>query len=176
MGGPKSTEFLAAPTRLKSLIGPEGAAGVTSETFAAAEKTLSDMAPAYLEIANRDVDRLRDACARLTLAPADSAARGEVNRLFYDLSGQAGSFGLPRLSRVGKLGCQFLESARASEALRRDQIEVLRLHADAARLLLAAVGRDGDGAELQSIVDGLEQVAARPQGPVDSGDAADPPP
>jgi HPt (histidine-containing phosphotransfer) domain-containing protein len=80
----------------------------------------------YREIQARFVARtgewlveIRDAVDVLERSPADAEALARLTILFHRIAGSAGTYGLPRVSRLadeGELSCHTLETAGAEPA------------------------------------------------------------
>ncbi len=154
-------QLIQPPNTLREKVGPPGTGGVDADVLARAEKVIEDMADNYLVWVKDDIANLQAACDDLAAAEPGSDPKPHLERLFsiaHDMKGQGGSFGYPLITRVGNTLCRLVENLETPSD--RD-IEAIRLHVDAMRLIIANRMTDDGGPEGHRLIRGLELVLAK---------------
>lgn len=164
MGGKKAgSRFIAAPTTLRSKVKVGGPGAVDAEALARAEQIIADMADDYLEWVEDDLLNIAEALDNLKAA-GKKDRREHIERIFqisHDIKGQGGSFGYGMMTRIGDQLCAFTETLESAAAA---EIEVLELHVDAMKLIIAN-RMSGEGGQVakklfQNLKKVTEKVAA----------------
>ncbi len=156
--GPPKVKLIEPPHPLREKVGPPGKGGVTAEMLARAEQVVAEMAETFHDWAKEDVASIQKACDGLEAAPSAAAAADHLERVFgvaHDLKGQGGSFGYPLITQVGNALCRLVETL---EAPGPREIEAIRLHVDAIRLIIANRMTGDGGPEGERLVRGLDLV------------------
>lgn len=151
-------ELITPPETLKQKVtySPDG---VDQETLDRAEQVVASLQDDYLVWVQEDLAHLQDFYAK---AVEDEATRMEamaqIFRVAHDIKGQGGSFNYHLMTAVGNQLCRFIE---AKPQFDDADLEVVRLHIDALRLILAE-RMDGDGgARGGELVKGLQAVVQK---------------
>lgn len=155
----KEPVIIEVPNRLKAKVsyGPDG---VDAERLERTEAMILDLRSEYELWVLDDLRRLQ-AALDTALAAAGEARAKAVRTVFeisHDMKGQGGSFNYGMITQVGGHLCNFVESRPDFE----DQdMEVIRLHVEAMRLVIAQkMGGDG-GRPGQALLKGLQAVIAK---------------
>ena len=154
----KDVEIIRPPDSLKSKV-TVTADGIDEEMLQRAEQVIADLKDNYLDWVQEDLIRIQDAYAK---AVEDPTGRKEhlkaVFEAAHEIKGQGGSFDYPLMTVVGNQLCRFLE--HMEEPAEAD-MEVVKLHIDAMRLIIAKrVSGDG-GAVGDNLIKGLDAVLAK---------------
>lgn len=155
MAEPKDHEVINPPNRLSSKVGVGGPGAVTPETLEKAEKVIVDMTGNYLEWVERDLADLDEAYAALKAQPGVRDNLDRIFRLSHDIKGQGGSFGFMLMTAIGNELCRFIESC---EEVGPGQLDVVRLHIDAMKVVIGDRLRDDGGDRGEALLVGLQQV------------------
>lgn len=149
-------EVINPPHKLASKVGTGGPGAVTPEVLEQAEQVIVGMTDNYLEWVERDLDALDTAFGALEAEP-DRAVE-HVRTIFgisHDIKGQGGSFGYLLMTAIGNELCRFIE---ARETVGPGDVEVIRLHIDAMKVVIADRLRGDGGDRGESLLIGLQQV------------------
>jgi len=149
-------QFIRPPDDLARKA-PMTAGGVDPETIAKAEAMIASLQTDYLNWAEEDAAKLLHAYETLVSGSADQdAAKADLFRLAHDMKGQGGSFGFDLITIVGDQLCRFLESIEAPPS--RAEAEVVKVHVEAIRLILAQRMKGDGGREGAMLLDGLQRT------------------
>ena len=151
----KDHEVINPPNRLSAKVGIGGPGAVTPETLEKAEKVIVGMTGNYLEWVERDLVDLDEAYAALKADPGDRANLDRIFRLSHDIKGQGGSFGYLLMTAIGNELCRFIE---ACEEVGPGQVDVVRLHIDAMKVVIGERLREDGGDRGEALLIGLQQV------------------
>jgi len=141
--GDPRPEFISPPDTLRDKA-PMTADGVNPQTLAEAEKIIAGMQSNYLEWVEDDLARLQALVAEMDAA-APEGRKAVLDRIFevaHDVKGQGGSFDYPLMTAIGNQLCRFIERLEGTPT--DVQLQVVRLHVDALRLVIAE-RMSGDG-------------------------------
>ncbi|HIJ62412.1 MAG TPA: phosphorelay protein [Rhodospirillaceae bacterium] len=155
----KEPVIIEVPNRLKAKVsyGPDG---VDAQRLEQAEAMISALAPEYLSWVIDDLKRLQSALD-VALATAEDARPAAVRAIFeisHDMKGQGGSFNYGMITQVGALLCNFIEARASFDA---QEMEVIRLHVEAMRLVIGQKMEGDGGRPGQSLLKGLQAVIAK---------------
>lgn len=157
-------EFIQPPSTLKDKVQvTEG--GVDLDALEKAEALIAGLQDSYLEWVEGDLEKLQ---SFYTEAEAASGAdrRARLNDIFsvaHDVKGQGGSFNYHLMTAIGNKLCRFIE--KLPEEITRGHMEVVKVHIDALRLVIAQ-RMDGEGGRHgDNLMRGLEAVVAKVSGP-----------
>lgn len=155
----KEPVIIEVPNRLKATVsyGPDG---VDAQRLEKAEAMIAELVPDYLVWVLEDLRRLQAAYDG-AMAVSDDARTAKVRTVFeicHDMKGQGGSFNYGMITQVGAQLCNFIESRSFFE----DQdMEVIRLHFDALRMVIAHKMEGDGGRPGQALLKGLQAVIAK---------------
>lgn len=157
----KDAEFIQPPNSLKSKVGP-GSAGIDMKVLEQAEQVIANLQDNYLEWVVEDLKALQAAYVDLSdTAPGQhQAALEEVFRIGHDIKGQGGSFGYELMTAVGNSLCRFIEDL-GEDAPSRPEIEVIKVHIDTLRYVIAERVEGDGGDQGQRLLKGLDAVKAK---------------
>ena len=161
MSGKKAgSRFIEAPTALRSKVKVGGPGAVDAEALARAEQIIADMADDYLEWVEEDLINIDEALDNLKAAKKKDR-REHIKRIFqisHDIKGQGGSFGYDMMSRIGDQLCAFVESLESAGAA---EVEVIELHIDAMKLIIANRMSGEGGEEAKKLFEDLKRVTEK---------------
>ncbi len=139
---------------------PSDTDDIDPELLAKAEALVAGLQPQYLTWVQEDLDRLQVALdgARAAEAAGRAEAMQPVFAIAHDIKGQGGSFGYPLITEIGGQLCGLLDG-RLDFA--EEVLEVVGLHVEAMRLVVAE-RMEGDGGKAgQRLKRGLQAVIAK---------------
>ncbi len=159
MNDDNDLQIINPPNTLRSKVGTGGPGAVDLKTLERAEAVIAEMADDYLKWAEDDLVKLEEAFASLAAGSGDAKANiDRVYHICHDMKGQGGSFGYTLMTAIGTLLCRYLEKL---EAAGPEDHEVVRLHLDAMKLVIAQ-RMTGDGGQAgDALLVGLQQVAEK---------------
>lgn len=161
MGRKKAAvRFIDAPTALQAKVKVGGPGAVDAAALARAEQIIADMSGDYLEWAEEDLLAMEEVLEKLKAAKKKER-REHIERIFqlaHDIKGQGGSFGYRMMTRIGDQLCTFVENLESAGAA---EIEVIELHFDAMKLIIAKRLAGDGGAEANKLFDDLKKVTAK---------------
>lgn len=151
-------EVVTPPTTVRGKVS-FGADGVDVDMLEKAEAVIASMQGNYLEWVQDDLKKIQGFYEQ---AVADEAGRQthleHVFEAAHDIKGQGGSFDYPLMTVIGTLLCRYLERLGATGTA---DLNVVKLHIDAMRLVIGSRMR-GDGGRMGSnIIQGLDAVLAK---------------
>lgn len=150
-------EIINPPNTLKGKVS-YSPNGVDLDMLEKAEQIIASLQGNYLEWVVEDLNRLQAAYER-ALADGDrTEAMKEIFHIAHDVKGQGGSFGYHLMTAIGNQLCRFVE---AREECGAAELDVIKLHIDAMRLVIAErlEGTGGTGGE--RMLAGLQAVIAK---------------
>jgi chemotaxis protein histidine kinase CheA len=153
--GPK---VIVPPNTLRKKVGPMGPGGVDTEMLARAEEIVAGLSDTYIEWVQEDLATLDEAFRALREDGADAGARERMFRTAHDVKGQGGSFGYDLVTVIGNSLCRFLEQR---ERLSPAEVDVVRVHLDSLKLVVANRIEGDGGKEGDKLLKGLDLVVAK---------------
>ena len=166
----KEVEYITPPNDLRK---KQKMAGVSmtldSGWVDAAERSIGAAKFDYMEAANEDLAKLQAASETAVKDPANRVEHIQaLYALVQSVKGQGTSFGFPLMSAVGNQLARFIEET--GDNLTDAQLEVVKVHVEALRLIMMQK-MEGEGGPIgQKIVAGLGMVIKKVMGT--SGEAA----
>jgi hypothetical protein len=160
----KEIQFIHPPNNLRQKQKMAGVTGtVDAGWMEAAERSMLTAKFDYLTAAQEDLTRLQ---AAYDAALKDPANRAEHVRALYAevqaVKGQGSSFGYPLMSAVGSQLARFIEDC--GDTLTNAQMDVVKVHVEALRLIIQQK-MEGEGGPIgQKIVAGLGAVIKKVAG------------
>ncbi len=157
-------KFITPPNNLRQKQKLAGVTGtIDANWMDAAERSMLTAKFDYLVAVQEDLVRLS---AAYDIAVKDSANRPEHVRALYTevqgVKGQGASFGYPLVSTVGAQLARFIEDA--GDDLTNAQLDVVKVHVEAIRLIVTQK-MEGDGGPIgQKVVAGLGAVIKKVAG------------
>lgn len=155
----KDHEVIQPPDTLKGKVS-FSADGVDLEMLEKAEQIVAGLQGSYLEWVQEDLKKLQALYDEAKAADtADRAALFKaIFNVAHDVKGQGGSFGYHLMTAVGNQLCRFLEAApQAGEG----ELQVVALHIDAMRLIIAQRMEGEGGRQGEAMLRGLQAVVAK---------------
>ena len=154
-------QVINPPPTLNAKVSIGGPGAVNKAALARAEAVIADLGDEYLEWAQEDIKQIQAAIDSIDLN-GDEAQRKEIlDRIFaisHDIKGQGGSFGYDLMTILGNDLCRFSESI---ETLKRSDVEVIRLHVDTMKRVIADDIRGNGGKEGEMVLSGLAAVVEK---------------
>ena len=142
------------PVKAKAKVG--GAYAVDATTLQKAEEAIVAMTPQYLDWVKQDLVDIE--AAYNDLINSDKKAKEICQRIFqisHDMKGQGGTFGFDLITTIADQLCQIIENV---EDLNEDELEAIRIHIEAMKLVINMKMRGTGGNEGSTVLSGLEQV------------------
>lgn len=157
-GSGKGYEVIDPPDTLKDKV-TYSSTGVDLSMLEKAEQVIASLQGSYLEWVQEDLVKLQALYERAVAEPDErKTILKEVFRVAHDIKGQGGSFGYDLMTTVGNHLCRFVEAQdEAGDA----DMEVIKLHLDAMRLIIGQRLEGSGGAQGERIVGGLQAVIAK---------------
>ena len=136
-----------------------GPNAVDPAALARAEQAIADLGGEYLDWVQEDLKKLEDGFN--ALKASDGVGQeliGVIFRVAHEIKGQGGSFGYDLMTLIGNQLCHFVEElAEAGPS----EVEVIGLHLDALKLVMAKQMRGDGGRAGQALLQGLEKVVSK---------------
>lgn len=157
-------EFIEPPSHLKDKVKiTEG--GVDLDALEKAEALIAGLQDSYLEWVEGDLEKLQTFYGEAMAAEgADRRARlNDVFSVAHDVKGQGGSFDYHLMTAIGNKLCRFIEKLPAE--ITRGHMEVVKVHIDALRLVIAQRMAGEGGRAGENLMRGLDAVIAKVSGP-----------
>ena len=167
----KEVEYITPPNDLRK---KQKLAGVSmtldSGWVDAAERSIGAAKFDYMEAANEDLAKLQQAYETVVKDPANRVVHVQaLYGLVQSIKGQGSSFGFPLMSAVGNQLARFIEET--GDNLTDPQLEVVKVHVEALRLIMMQK-MEGEGGPIgQKIVAGLGVVIKKVMGTSDAAPA-----
>ncbi len=160
MSGDNKPQVITPPNTLKSKVKIGGPGAVDPEVLERAESVIANLADNYLEWVQEDFEKITEAFEELKKQGDDSAEVLErIFQVAHDMKGQGGSFGYHLITIVGDKLCRFIEGME--DDLGITDVEVIGLHIDAMRVIIAQ-RIEGDGGPVgEKLLKGLDMVTAK---------------
>lgn len=128
-------EIIPVPNKLKNKVsyGPDG---IDDAVIEKAEAVIASLQGEYLQWVKEDFIRIQAAYDKAKALAVDQRlpAVKDVFIVSLDMKGQGGSFDFPLITEIGTQLCRFIERTQIYE---HAEMEVLRLHIEAMRLVIA---------------------------------------
>jgi len=155
-----AVEFIYPPNNLKQKQRLAGVSGTLDPIWLEkAEQSIAAVKGDYLTGVNEDLAKLSKAYDAAYAAGAERNKRiEELYAVVQGIKGQGGSFGYPLITGIGSQLCHFIEqSAFAKEdgSLTDAQMEVVKLHTEAMRLVILQKMEGEGGAAGPKLMAGL---------------------
>lgn len=150
-------QLIKPPGTLQSKVTVGGPGAVDPSTLARAEAVIADLADDYLEWVQEDLARIDEAYAALKASP-NKETLDKVFQIAHDMKGQGGSFGFDLMTAVGNQLCRLSE--RVGKIGPRE-VEMVRVHIDAMKVIIASKMKGDGGAAGGAILDGLAAMVAK---------------
>lgn len=151
-------EIITPPNTLKGKV-TVGSSGVDLEMLEKAEQIIASLQGNYLEWVVEDLNKLQ---AHYDRAVADQAGRmqavADIFHVAHDIKGQGGSFGYHLMTTIGNQLCRFTETLTDCGPA---ELEVIKLHIDAMRLIISERMEGTGGTVGERMVAGLQAVVAK---------------
>lgn len=152
-------EIIEPPNTLKSKVKVGGPKAVSPEVLARAEAVITSLADEYLQWVEKDLVKIQTAWEALKASPDGSKPYlTGVYQVSHDIKGQGGSFGYQLMTIIGDRLCRFIEPM---EKAGPREIEIIRLHIDAMRVVIAQKIEGEGGAIGTQLLKGLELVISK---------------
>lgn len=154
-------KILRPPTSLKDKVGIGGPDSVDAVTLQRAEQAISNMTDNYLEWVDSDLSKLSDAVDQLFVD--DGLDRNQkletVFFIAHDMKGQGGSFNYRLITIIGDALCRTIE--KMNGVLIAIENEVIKVHFEAMKLVIAKRMSGDGGKEGEALVSGLQSVSEK---------------
>lgn len=142
-----------------------GPGGVDVAALERADAEVAGLKRNYLDWVVEDFDKLQKIYDRAAATPPVERAP-VVHDLFYvahDMKGQGGSFNYHLVTQIGNLLCRFIEAneMKAGVVFEANEMEIIKLHVDAIRLVITQRWEGDGGREGKNLVAGLQAVVAK---------------
>lgn len=162
MADDNKPELITPPNTLKNKVGTGGPGAVDLDALERAEAVIASLTDNYLEWVQDDLKKLDDAYRILkTERDNDKENIDRVFQIAHDIKGQGGSFGYDLMTVIGNSLCRFTED---KETMNDAEINVVQLHIDTMKLVIANNMKDDGGTEGAKLLKGIELVVAKVKG------------
>jgi hypothetical protein len=150
-------QFIQPPSTLKAKVGPPVAGGIDMAALERAEQVIANLAGNYLEWVQEDLKKLQKAFDTLAATPAGQRKQAlkALFQIAHDIKGQGGSFGYHLMTTIGHYLCRYIEKLEDAGA---KEVDVIRLHVDAMKIVIAKRLEGEGGREGMQLVKGIELV------------------
>ena len=155
----KKAKITTPPNPVKEKTKVGGAFAVDATTLEKAEEAISAMAPQYLEWVKQDLISI-DA-AYNDLINSDEKIQENCQRIFlisHDMKGQGGTFGFDLITSIGDQLCRMIDKIVLID---ENEIEAIRVHIDAMKLVINNKISGNGGSEGEEILTGLKKVSEK---------------
>ena len=149
------------PPTLNAKVSIGGPGAVDKAVLARAEAVIADLSGDYLEWAKEDLKQIQAAIDSIDMNGDEEERKKIVDRIFaisHDIKGQGGSFGYDLMTIIGNDLCRFSETI---ETLKRSDVEVIRLHVDTMKRVIADDIQGDGGEEGEMVLSGLAAVVEK---------------
>lgn len=160
----KEVQYIIAPNDLRKKQKMAGVNMNLDPTWVeVAERSITAAKFDYLEAAHEDMAKLAQAYDKAMKDPANRVAHmTELYAIVQSIKGQGTSFGYPLMTAVGSQLARFIEDC--GENLTDAQMEAVKVHQEALRLVMQQK-MEGDGGPIgQKLVAGLAMVIKKIKG------------
>jgi len=152
----QKVEIINPPNAVKAKVRVGGPGAVDTAALEKAEQAIAAMGDQYLDWVQDDLEKI-DAAYK-DLAASGGGDPDTLERVFqvaHDMKGQGGSFGFDLVTAIGNQLCRMIEKL---DTVGPAEIDAIRVHIDAMKLVIAQKMR-GDGGKVgDQILIGLEKV------------------
>lgn len=151
-------EIINPPNTLKGKVSfsPNG---VDLDMLEKAEQIIASLQGNYLEWVVEDMNKLQAHYDRAGANPDERMqAVADIFHVAHDVKGQGGSFGYHLMTAIGNQLCRFVENLQECGPA---ELDVIKLHIDAMRLIIAERMEGTGGAVGERMVAGLQAVIAK---------------
>lgn len=146
-------QIINPPNTLQGKVSKGGAGAVDLAALERAEQVIANLSDDYLLWAQDDLKRLEETLRALKENPGGGKDKiHEIFQISHDMKGQGGSFNYPLMTAVGDRLCRLVEKW---EKVGKREIEMIALHVDAMKLIIAQHMEGDGGAEGQKMLNGL---------------------
>lgn len=149
-------EITTPPNDIKSKLG-EG--GIPSDGIKKAEKTLSESAAKFMDVAKEDLDIIADAIAQGKSGdkPGKQVIR-EINASAFELKSNAGMFDYPLVTDIATSLFQLTDML---EEVNEAVFDVLNLHYQSIRAAIAMGGKAENPEDTKALIKGLMAASSK---------------
>ena len=159
MADSEKPKIVTPPNTLKSKVVVGGPKAVDPAALERAEEAIANLAGDYLDWVQEDLKKLEEGLDALKASDGDDKdLLGAMFRIAHEIKGQGGSFGYDLMTRIGNQLCHFVENLAEAGP---PEVEVIGLHVDALKLVIAKRMRGDGGQAGQALLRGLEQVVSK---------------
>ena len=151
-------EIINPPNTLKSKVTVGGPGAVDPAALERAEAVIAGMADNYMKWVQDDLVKIGAAYDRLVSGRHDrKQVLSEVFQVAHDMKGQGGSFGYSLMTSVGNELCRIIEKMGTSGKTDLEN-EVIRIHIDAMKLIIAAKMQGDGGKAGEAMLQGIRKM------------------
>jgi hypothetical protein len=152
-------EIIQVPNMLKSKVsyGPDG---VDVEALERAEAVIANLRSSYLIWVQDDLTKINafyEQALALPVVERGPSIKG-IFGIAHDIKGQGGSFGFQLMTILGNQLCRFAESR---QLFGNAELEVIRLHIAAMRMVIGELIEGEGGAAGEDLLRGLQAVIGK---------------
>ncbi len=154
-------QFINPPPTLNAKVSIGGPGAVNQTVLARAEAVIADLSGDYMEWAQEDLRQIQEAIDSIDPNSDEEQRKKVLNRVFaisHDIKGQGGSFGYDLMTIIGNDLCRFSETI---ETLKSSDVEVIRLHVDTMKRVIADDIQGDGGKEGEMVLSGLAAVVEK---------------
>lgn len=156
--------IIEVPNLLRDKVsyGPDGMDQKALERLDAS--IVNDLKAEYVDWAQRDLAKLQDAFDQALAVGPGEQRRAAMQALFavaHEIKGQGGSFHYDLMTTIGNQLSQFVEHR---ESFDEAEMNVVRVHIDALRMVIAQHLEGDGGAAGKALVRGLQLIIAKVSG------------
>lgn len=151
-------EIITPPNTLKTKVSfsPNG---IDLDMLEKAEQIIAGLQGNYLEWVLDDLNKLQAHYDRAVAEPENRAqAVADIFHVAHDVKGQGGSFGYHLMTSIGNQLCRFTEALQEAGPA---ELDVIKLHIDAMRLIIAERLEGTGGTAGEKMLAGLQAVTAK---------------
>ena len=152
--GNDDPQFIQPPGNLKQKL--TSAPKLDKDALDKADQVVADLSGEYLQWVADDLENIQAHYDNLKAGKGDpSEELSEIFRIAHDIKGQGGSFNFHLMTIIGNQLCRFVENRGTPTAA---DLEVIKVHIDAMRLVIAQ-RIEGEGGKVgDRLVRGIEAV------------------
>ena len=156
-GQETAATLIEPPKTLQDKVGPPQPGGIDLKALERAEAVISNLSDQYFEWVQGDLKSMQEAYNQLKAqGGADADQLKKIFSISHDVKGQGGSFGYDLMTTVGNSLCRFIEGKTSLDAAHMD---IVKLHVDTLKLIIAQDIQGDGGAMGQKILTGLTLAA-----------------
>ncbi len=154
-------QVINPPPTLNAKVSIGGPGAVDKATLERAEAVIADLSGDYLKWAQEDLRQIQVAIDSIDLNSDAEELQKVLDRIFaisHDIKGQGGSFGYDLMTIIGSDLCRFAETI---ETLKSSDVEVIGLHVDTMKRVIADEIKGDGGKEGEVVLSGLAAVVEK---------------